>query len=397
MMISTPCLFRADASPRMGIGHVMRCLALAQAVHAEKGRAVFLSHCESQSLHRRVETAGIRFLPLGERHPHPADLSTTLALLRELQAAWLVLDGYNFDPGYQQAIRGAGHRLLVIDDMAHFPEYHADLLLNQNINAGQLRYACGPDTTLLLGPRYALLRPEFLTWRGWRREIPRMARNLLVTMGGGDPDNVTLRIVRVLHRVRGIELEAKVVVGPASPHTEELRQAVDGTDGRLHLLANVTDMPALMAWADVALAAGGSTCWELAFMGVPSMAIVLADNQRALAEELGRRGVVVNLGWHEKVTPTQITQAVTRLMADGSSRIEMACRGRELVDGEGTDRVLMRLCGERFRLRRVCEADGRLLWEWANDPTVRRVSFSPEPIPWAQHVNWLKARLEDPN
>lgn len=336
-------LIRADGDAQRGTGHVMRCLALAQAVEAEKGRVVFLSHCESESLRQRVEAAGILFHPLGRRHPHPADLSATLALLRELQAAWLVLDGYHFDPAYQQAVRGAGYRLLVIDDIAHLPEYHADLLLNQNLNAGQFQYAHDPDTVLLLGPRYALLRPEYLRWGGWHREIPELARKVLVTMGGGDADNVTLRIIRVLRQIRGIGVEAKVVVGPASPHLEELRRAVDGNETPLHLLTNVTDMSPLMAWADIGFAAGGSTCWELAFMGLPSVVMVLAENQDGIAAALDSAGIAMNVGWFDRVSEARLSEVLIELLMSPERRRRMSHAGQQLVDGGGAGRVVATL------------------------------------------------------
>ena len=390
-------LVRADADAQMGAGHVMRCLALAQAVQAEGDRAIFLSYCGTEALRRRVEDAGIALIPVDRPHPDSEDLARTLAKLGEVQPGWLVLDGYNFDSGYQQAIRRAGHRLLVIDDVAHWPEYHADILLNQNINAQQLRYVADPDTKLLLGTSYALLRPEFRPWQGLRHETPDVAQRVLVTLGGSDPENLTLEIIQALQHLDPWRLDIKIVAGPAHSNFEILRQAVERSISKMQLLANVTNMPELMAWADFAISAGGSTSWELAFMGVPSVIMVLAENQRGVAEELAKRGVVVNLGWHEEVRQASITEAATRLIISAGLRKEMASRGQELVDGEGIDRVLMRLRGERIRLRQVREADGRLLWEWANDPGVRAVSFSPEPIPWPQHLSWLQGKLRDPN
>ena len=335
-----PLLIRADSSAQIGTGHVMRCVALAQAWQAGKGGAFFLSYCESQTLRQWIEAAGIHFHPLSYRHPHPADLPTTLALLRELRAECLAVDGYHFDPDYQRSVRAAGYRLLVIDDFAHSPAYHADLLLNQNIHAAQLGYACDPGTTLLLGPRYALLRPEFLSWRGWCRIIPKAARKVLVTMGGGDADNVTLRIIRMLQQIRGIELEARVAVGPACPHLKELRQVVADDDGHLRILTNVTDMPALMAWADVALAAGGSTCWELAFMGLPSVVMILAENQRGIAEALDGAGIAMNAGYFDRVSDARLAQALVGLLLAPERRRQMSQTGQQLVDGGGAGRVI---------------------------------------------------------
>ena len=361
------------------------------------GRAIFLSHCESETLRKHVEAAGIGFIRLDKPHPNPADIERTLTLLREFETEWLVLDGYHFAPAYQEAVRKAGYRLLVIDDTAHWPEYHADILLNQNINAGALSYVNDPDTTLLLGTRYVLLRPEFLLRRSCPRHIHGVGRKVLVTLGGGDPENVTLKIIQALEQMDVSGLEAKIVVGPANPNLERLRQAVQRLAINLQLLTNVTDMPELMVWADLAVSGGGSTSWELAFMGVPNVVLVLAENQRVIAEEMDKTGVVSNLGWYEQVSSSQVAQAMTRLLLSVEARTRMASRGQDLVDGDGVNRVLMRMRGQGIRLRRVREEDGRLIWEWANDPSVRAVSFSSQPIYWEQHLKWFQSKLNDPD
>ena len=389
-------VFRADAGARIGAGHVMRCLSLAQAWQADGGRTIFLSHCENKTMRQHVEATGISFIPLDTPHPNSADIQRALTLLREFEAEWLVLDGYHFDPAYQEAVRKAGYPLLVIDDTAHWPEYHADILLNQNINAEALSYVRDPGTTMLLGTRYVLLRAEFLSRRSRPREIREGGRKVLVTLGGGDAENVTLKVIQALQQVDVSGLEAKIVVGPANPNLKILHQAAQQSTINLQLLPTVTDMPELMAWADLAVSGGGSTSWELAFIGVPSVVLVMAENQSVIAQELGKMGIVFNLGWHEQVSSSQVAQAMTRLLLSAEARGRMASRGKDLVDGDGVDRVLMRVRGQRIRLRRVREEDGRLIWEWANDPSVRAVSFSSEPILWEQHLKWFQSKLNDP-
>ncbi|MBI3302264.1 MAG: UDP-2,4-diacetamido-2,4,6-trideoxy-beta-L-altropyranose hydrolase, partial [Deltaproteobacteria bacterium] len=241
-------LIRADADAQIGTGHVMRCLALAQACRAQGGAAVFLSHCESGALRQRIEDAGIGFIPLEEPHPAPCDLQTTFSVLAQLATgnwqlatSFLILDGYHFNPAYQHAVRTAGHRLLVIDDTGHLPHYHADVLLNYGLSATRLPYRCDADTLLLLGPRYALLRPEFLTWGGWQREIPDVARKVLVTLGGADPNNVTLKVMQALQQLNVPGLEVRSVVGPANPHLKALQRAVQPFPCHVQLLTGVTD------------------------------------------------------------------------------------------------------------------------------------------------------------
>jgi UDP-2,4-diacetamido-2,4,6-trideoxy-beta-L-altropyranose hydrolase len=349
-----PLLVRADATDRIGSGHIMRCLAFAQAWRRRSGTVAFLSYCEHDALRQRIQSAGIGFVPLERPHPDPADLRVTLTLLEEHTNAqglkqprpWLVLDGYKFDAIYQQAIRSAGYRLLMIDDAAHQTHYHADMLLNQNVHAERLIYYHDSDTQLLLGTRYALLRPEFLAWRGWRREIRETACRVLVTLGGADPDNVTLRVIQALQQVDIDGLEVTVVLGPAYAHALSIFRylQVSSKPGPVvrtfNVVQNALHMPELMARAEVALSAGGSTCWELAFMGLPTVMLVLADNQVGVAEGLQKAGVAVNLGWFEQVSTLHITQAVTSLCRNSDQRWALSCRGQQLVDGDGIARAM---------------------------------------------------------
>ena len=400
--VSPQLVVRADAGAHLGTGHLMRCLALAQAWIAEGGKVTFLSCCESPALRRRVTREGARFVPLAAAHPDPTDWQATLRLIRKLKPDWLVIDGYHFDPEYQKAARAAGVRVLVVDDMAHWPKCHADILLNQNLGAEKLQYHCDRDTELLLGTQYVLMRTEFLKWRGRQREIPREARKVLVTMGGSDPDNVSLKVVRALEHVPMDRLEVVVVLGASNPHGESLRAAIRSPEFKAHnhkvrLQSSSLNMPELMAWADVAVTAGGGTCWELAFMGVPSLVLALAANQRPTARALAARRAAKSLGTSERLSTTAVVRALVRLLQDASLREAMSGRGRRFVDGYGADRVLMTMLDARLRLRSVQTQDARLLWRWANDPETRRMSFSTARIPWQSHLVWFDTKLHDPN
>lgn len=391
-------LIRADANAQIGTGHVMRCLALAQAWHDAGGHVVFVMATESPALEARLRSEGMEVIYLSAQPGSTDDAIQTADLARQMGANRVVVDGYYFGASYQRVIKDSGLYLLFIDDNGHAEYYYADVVLNQNIHAHEGLYGNRePYTQLLLGTCYVLLRREFLKWRGWKRAIPEVARKVLVTMGGGDPDNVTLKVIQVLRQVEVNGLEAVVVVGGNNPHYEELQSGVRDSRFPIRLESNVTNMSELMAWADVAIAAGGSTSWELAYMGLPHLILVLADNQRLIAEYLATMGVAVNLGWHENLSSAKIVQAVTHLLITARRRVEMAQRSQQLVDGGGVSRVLMHMTDKELRLRQVREDDRQLLWEWANSSDVRAASFSSEPIPWEDHVQWFQSKLNDPN
>lgn len=343
----TMLVIRADAGTDIGSGHLMRCLALGEAWRASGGSVVFLSRCSNPALRGRIERAGFGFVPLERVHPDPADVEATLRKLQEVSGGqehpWLVLDGYHFDSAYQQAVREAGYRLLVIDDTAHLERYHTDVLLNQNIGAERLTYRHDPDTVTLLGTKYALLRSEFLTWRAWRREIPHVARKVMVTLGGSDPENVTSKVMKALQLVDVPRLDAVIVVGPQNPHYRDLTAAARASRVSVRVMQDPGNMPELMAWADVAVSAAGSTCWELAFMALPSVLLISAENQRYIAAGLHAAAAALNLGWSAQVTPSGVADALRRLAIDHGGRLRMGRRGRKLVDGAGAARVVSAL------------------------------------------------------
>jgi len=334
-------LVRADCSTEIGVGHMMRCFALSQAWQQQGGEAEFLSVCGSRALRESIVAKGVGFADLADPHPNPTDRWSTMNRLNQLssqesQQPWLVLDGYHFDPTYQRALRSTGCRVLVIDDQANLPFYHADVLLNQNAGADQFTYRCEPNTDLLLGTRFALLRPEFRDWRSTGRRMPVVARKLLVTLGGGDPDNVTGRIVDVLGGLHVGGLQIRVVVGPTNPHAA----ALEGRGDNVRLIRDPQNMPELLVWADLTVSGAGSTCWEIACLGVPAIVITLAENQREIAVGLAELGAAVSIGSFDDRGSAKWAEDVTTVINNQSLRQRMADVGRQLVDGSGARRVV---------------------------------------------------------
>ena len=333
-------IIRADATPEIGTGHLMRSMALAHSWRARSGEVLFITCCQSQDLLRRMADIARQVVPIDRIHPDPADWEKTSQVLGALGDAWVVLDGYHFDLEYQKKIRALGKRLLVIDDTAHLDHYEADIVLNQNINAESLSYSTASFTRRLLGNRFILLRPEFVDHLTIKRKSPKVARRLLVTLGGGDSDNLTLKVMQALEKINIDGFEALIVVGSANPHLQQLQ--IEGSRSKLPLqvIDNVHNMAEQMAWADFAVSAGGSTCWELAYMGVPALVITIADNQLAVVRGLEKAGVVVDLGWGHDLSSAILLRAVQNLAMDTDKRSQMKRCGRALADGKGTQRVL---------------------------------------------------------
>ena len=318
----------------------MRCLALAQAWQDAEGYVTFLMSEVTPTLKTRLHSEGIEVIHLSAYTGSADDAVQTRKLAQQVDATWVVVDGYHFGADYQRIIKDADLCLLFIDDNEHAGHYYADIVLNQNIYAHELLYGNRePYTRLLRGTRYILLRQEFLKWHGWKREIPGAARKVLITMGGGDPDNVTLKVIQALQQIDIDRLEVEIVVGASNPHFQELQSAIRNPQSAIHLKKDAINMPELMSWADLAVSAGGSTCWEMAFMGLPAAVLVLAENQKDIAAGLGEGGVVINLDQYTEVSVEKIANTLVRLIEGRELRQGMSLKGRELVDGMGAMRV----------------------------------------------------------
>jgi UDP-2,4-diacetamido-2,4,6-trideoxy-beta-L-altropyranose hydrolase len=402
-----PLLVRADADPAQGAGHVMRCLALVHEWRSRGGSVRFITARPTPRLRRRIELSGAILTEISRAHPNSSELESTLRFLERDQGEansrrWVILDGYDFDEDYQRQIRRAGCQLLVVDDNAQWSSYDADIVLNHGIHAPRINYRVGDDTWLLLGTRYALLRSEFVRWRGFKRCTQIRAKNILVTLGGADADNVTLKVIDGLRRLGAFDLEIQVLVGALNPHLEALKRVV-AECRNIHLQTDVIDAAPLMAWADIAVAGSGTTAWELAFMQVPTLLLVLAENQRAVAQGIDHFGAARSLGWAEDVSGAEIAGALRELIDAPDRRQCMAVHGADLVDGLGPQRVVFAMA-ERGRLysvgdsylRPASEEDQLLLWQWANDPAVRRNSFNQEMISWEGHTAWFRRKFSSP-
>jgi len=333
-------LVRADSDASIGSGHVMRCLALAQVWQEGGGRATYLT-TENPALRARLESEGIDVVYLSDEPGSAGDAAQAVRLAGELNAAWVLADGYHLGGDYQKAVKDAGLRLICVDDHGHAGHYSCDIVWNQNVYAREDFYASRePHTRLLLGTGYVVLRREFWPWRAWRREVPDVARKVLVTLGGSDPGNATMRVIQALRHAKLEHLEAVVVAGPANPHYEELAAAVARWAVPVRLERSVADMSKLMAWADVAVSGGGGTCLEMAMLGLPNLVLVVAENQVINAEVLQEKGVAIYLGWADQVPEDRLADELRSIARDREARERISGKGRKLIDGRGGGRVL---------------------------------------------------------
>jgi len=340
--LKTHLVIRADAGPRSGMGHVMRCLALAQAGIQQNRKVIFLSALENAGLERHISNEGCDVIQSTTEPGSSEDAETLCQIAGRNGAKWIVADGYHFGSSYQKQIKDAGYNLLYIDDTSQANHYYADLVLNQNLYADTSQYQNRePYTDLLLGTEYILLRREFLEISRPQREYSEAATNILVTFGGSDQRELIMMVVKAIMTLDIPTLCMKIMVG--AEYLQQYEKQLDSQGNRIEIICNSANMAEHMSWADIAVSGAGSTCWELAYMGVPALVAVIADNQIRIAGELESYGCALNLGARNRISYDIVSSMVVKLLSSYELRSDMSRRCRKLVDGGGAGRVMSRL------------------------------------------------------
>lgn len=343
-MSSRTLIIRTDASVAIGTGHAIRCLALAQAWQDQGGEAVFVMAQSTLSLDEYLRSEHVVAASLAVSAGSVQDSFQLEQIARECGAEWIVADGYQFSGAFQRAIKRAGFKLLLVDDTGGNGPYSADLVVNQNITAFEEMYSeREPDTTLLLGTAYVMLRREFERRREWRRSFPSTARTLLVTLGGTDPEALTLPLIKALTGVNKQDVQIMVVAGGSNPRIADLQRAARELGPQVQLLTNVGDMSAVMAESDLAVLCGGGTLWEALCMGCATISYSRPGVQRKINEKLAAASAILDLGLVEDFDAATLQTIVQGLMSSEQRRVSMAHEGSRLVDGLGASRVIGKL------------------------------------------------------
>lgn len=381
-------LIRADASSAIGTGHVMRCLALAQAWQDGGGEVVFLCADLPPILEARLREEKCRVFRLEAAIGSKDDANLTAQIAGEHGAQWIVGDSYRFDFVWQSVVKKAGFSLLVLDDDRHAQKYAADVILNPNAGASAKIYRhSSPQSEILAGAEFALLRREFRLARQENLQVsPRITR-ILIAMGGADVQNLTPRTLRWLQSET--DVEGKVHVAGLLGN---LQDALQNSRFSLRQSRAGREMPTLMVQSDLVIGAAGSTTWELGFLGVPTILSVVAPNQTDVAKWAHENGVATNIGMPDAAWENRLGVAWVELQND-AARLAMARRGRAKFDGNGATRVLSRLWPQHLKLRPAHLADAQRLLEWRNDAATRAASFAGDLIEPETHRRWFAERL----
>lgn len=359
----TSVAFRVDASLDIGTGHVMRCLTLADTLAACGVECRFICREHPGHLIGHIRNKGYRVdaLPAINENAHPTesqphahwlgchwetDAVQTKAILTQSVPDWLVVDHYALDARWEKALQGCYRKLMVIDDLADRPHV-CDLLLDQNLGRepGDYEALVPAYCRRLIGPQYALLRPEFAALREYslqRRRTPEL-KHLLITMGGVDQINATSKVLKALKAsLLPPECQITVVMGARAPWLEQVRSLATTMPWPTTVRVSISDMAQVMADSDLAIGAAGSTSWELCCLGVPSLLVCVANNQLAVITALASASAAVQLDLAELNQPdgapfrAQHAKLIDNLEA-------YAAAAARVTDGCGAERVCAQL------------------------------------------------------
>ncbi len=348
--------FRTDASFEMGSGHLMRCLTLADELARRGHECIFAVRSQPGDHSHIVKDSGHELLLLprineecgpgfGPVHSHwlkggaERDAEDFTEVLGRRRPQWVVVDHYGIDRFWEEKVRHHCRRIMVVDDLAD-REHLCDVLLDQNLGKSKADYAVlvPKHAVVLCGPKFALLRPEFSLWRdnSLQQKLSGRGDRLLINFGGVDQNNVTGSVLDTLSRCPGAEdLDVTVVMGSNAPCLADVKALLGQVNLNVELLTGVSNMAEVMADADMAIGAAGATSWERCCLGLPTLLLVIASNQEAVARALCDSGAALGIFDLEQV-PAQLCDSLSRLSAQRTSLGRCASR---LCDGRGGLRV----------------------------------------------------------
>jgi UDP-2,4-diacetamido-2,4,6-trideoxy-beta-L-altropyranose hydrolase len=327
-------LIRADASAAIGTGHVMRCLALAQAWQDAGGEAVLAAAELPDSIRARFLENQISVLCADSAPGSSKDASSLIVHASQLEPDWIAIDGDRFGCDYLRSIHDSGLRVLLIDDYADRSSFAADIIVNPNFGADPERYRRHRfQAPMLAGPSYALLRREFRS--PCKRRVRERGNKVLVTLGGSDPEDLTSQIAGVLAACA--DLEVTVVAGGTYANKARL---MSEAGPRTKLIFDSHNMRELMMEADIAITIAGGTLWELLSLGCAALSYARTAGGACLVTCLAQQGMIVDMGEISRFDAGKIVPAVLGIADSTSMRQRMASQGQALVDGLGAKRVV---------------------------------------------------------
>ena len=340
---------RVDGGQGIGMGHIMRCLALAREFR-RTGKSVYFICKVAEGTKKMIEEGfEVIVLDRGEDKKIDVNLEPGPNLLKEAyemipmidqkKIEVLIIDTYDVSIEYFSALKTRVKKLVYIDDLKK-AVHPVDMVINGNLTSEYMDYQKNSaDQLLLLGPAYNIIREEFRDLK--HRKIHKQVRHIMITTGGTDTHHMTSRLLdMILSDREDLNLTIHLIIGSLFRDIADLKK-IEEQDHRVILHENTAYISEIMQLADIGISAGGTTLYELAACGTPTLAFILADNQEVLVEKMDEKGYVISLGWFHEIEASRFSKQLKALINNHTQRIKMGRRAQQLVDGRGIERIVV--------------------------------------------------------
>jgi len=348
-------VIRADASIKMGSGHVMRCLALAESLREKVASIIFISRKHEGNLNQLIIEKGLEVIELKQPKTDnnysnknediykdwlgvnvEEDAEDTIKAIGDVKPDWLIIDHYSLGEKWEKELRPYVNNIFVIDDLAN-RKHDCNILVDQNwFENMNTRYdeLVPIDCTKLLGPKFALLRPEFAEARKSLTPRNETIKRVFVFFGGSDPKNLTAMTLRALSTPKLAHLQVDVVIGANNPHQEEISKMAKAIEN-VNLHIQVNNMATIMAKADLAIGGGGVNTWERLCLNIFSLVITIANNQINVIKDLNNYKYLIFLGNYKKINQINLGAQIGNYIYN----VDKNNKNTMLVDGLGASRI----------------------------------------------------------
>ena len=345
MISKSSVIFRVDSSSVIGIGHFMRCLTLADSLAKHDCKIIFISRELQGNINHIAVEKGYELVRLPAQCKNEMDdISQVESIVAAIRPAWLICDHYAIDASWHMRFMSGALKLMVIDDLAN-RKYCCDLLLDQNYyKSKENRYIdlVPKNCIQLLGPNYLLLRNEFVSQRPAEYIYRHNIKNIMICYGGADPSSETLKILQAFKGLGLNGVKVHVLIRKLFSHFDTIIELAEH-DPNIHLYLDCFNPVTVMKKCDIAFGAVGTMTWERLCMGLPTICTAVASNQMVLAEDLSHAGYIEYLGPSSKVKVEDYAHSMLSIADDCKPINQRGLAGFNLVDGQGTERIVQRL------------------------------------------------------
>ena len=417
----TTVVIRVDASTRIGTGHVMRCLTLAKKLAEHGSKVIFLAKQHQGNLNSIIKKQGFKLFELSapkesitrqtdEKYwlgcSYHDDAQECLLALNGITVDLLIVDHYSLDYQWQSlmkanVVKQQTFKIMVIDDLAN-REYKCDLLLDQTLGREQSDYIklVPKDCLLLLGADFIMLRDEFSQHRQLattKRAQTSSISNILITLGGTDPDNIAEKLLHWLITFKQTQpaIQVTLVANPASSFIDKLTK-ISISHRWINLISQPKSMAKIMLKADIAIGTSGATAWERCCLGLPSLSIISAENQNFLNDNLVKQGAIISMGHFTTLTYDNFEKSLNDILNNKHNYQQMSKLSFACCDGLGVTKVYNSLVNSfcpKVYLQKASYDDCQDIFNWQSNTEIRKYSHNSEPVEWHQHCSWLRSTV----